>query len=46
MPYYPITAIDGISADVAKSLKAVGIRTSTKLLEAAKNSKANLSLWI
>ena len=44
MPYYPITAIDGVNADVAKSLKALGIRTSKKLLEAAKDSKGRKNL--
>src|SRR4029077_12829888 len=36
---YPITAIDDIDADEADALKAVGIRTAEKLLEAAKSPK-------
>jgi predicted RecB family nuclease len=36
---YPITDIDGIDADEAETLKSIGIRTTTKLLEAAKNPK-------
>src|SRR5262245_63578651 len=36
---YSITAIEGIDADDAKALKSVGIRTTEKLLEAAKSSK-------
>lgn len=36
---YPITDIEGIDADEAKTLKAVGIRTTTRLLEAAKTPK-------
>jgi len=36
---YPITDIDGIEPEVAGRLKSVGIRTTTKLLEAAKNPK-------
>jgi Domain of unknown function (DUF4332) len=39
MPSYPISAIDGIDADDAKALKAAGLRTAAKLLEAAKNAK-------
>ena len=36
---YPISAIEDIEADEAKALKSVGIRTTEKLLEAAKNPK-------
>jgi hypothetical protein len=36
---YPITAIDDIDADGAEALKAIGIRTTEKLLEAAKGPK-------
>ena len=36
---YPITAIDDIDADEAEALKAAGIRTTEKLLEAAKSPK-------
>jgi hypothetical protein len=36
---YPITAIDDIDADDAEALKSVGIRTTEKLLEAAKSPK-------
>jgi predicted RecB family nuclease len=36
---YPIAAIEGIGADAAEALKSVGIRTTEKLLEAAKSPK-------
>lgn len=36
---YSITAIEDIDADDAKTLKSVGIRTTEKLLEAAKSPK-------
>src|SRR3954470_1092003 len=36
---YPITAIEDIDAEEADALKAVGIRTAEKLLEAAKTPK-------
>ena len=36
---YPITAIEEIDADEADALKAAGIRTTEKLLEAAKSPK-------
>ena len=36
---YPIVDIDGIGAVGAAKLKAIGIRTSEKLLEAAKTAK-------
>ena len=36
---YPIAAIEDIDADEAEALKAAGIRTTEKLLEAAKSPK-------
>ena len=36
---YPITAIEDIGAPEAEALKSVGIRTTEKLLEAAKSPK-------
>jgi predicted RecB family nuclease len=36
---YPITAIEAIGADEVEALKSVGIRTTEKLLEAAKSPK-------
>lgn len=36
---YPVSAIEGIDAEVAKTLKSLGIRTTEKLLEAAKTPK-------
>ncbi len=36
---YPITAIEGLDADDAKTLKSVGIRTTAKLLERAQSPK-------
>ena len=36
---YPVTDIDDIDADEAEALKSVGIRTTEKLLEAAKSPK-------
>jgi hypothetical protein len=36
---YPITAIEDIEADEVEALKSVGIRTTEKLLEAAKGPK-------
>jgi predicted RecB family nuclease len=36
---YPLSAIDGIDAGDAETLKAAGVRTTAKLLEAAKNPK-------
>jgi predicted flap endonuclease-1-like 5' DNA nuclease len=41
---YPITDIAGIDEDVAVVLKSAGIRTTTKLLEAAKNPKGRKAL--
>jgi len=40
----PISDIAGIDADLAASLKAAGIRTTAKLLEAAKNPKGRQNL--
>ena len=36
---YPISKLDGISPDIAATFKSVGIRTTNKLLESAKNAK-------
>ena len=36
---YPIADIEDIDADEAKALKSIGIRTTEKLLEAAKSPK-------
>jgi Domain of unknown function (DUF4332) len=36
---YPIAAIEDIGADAAEALKSIGIRTTEKLLEAAKSPK-------
>ena len=41
---YPITDINGIDDNVAESLKAVGIRTTERLLEAAKSPKGRKEL--
>jgi len=41
---YPIMAIEGIGPVMAEKLKAVGIRTTAKLLEAAKNVKGRKEL--
>ena len=41
---YPITDINGIDADVARAFKSVGIRTTTRLLDAAKDPKGRLAL--
>jgi predicted flap endonuclease-1-like 5' DNA nuclease len=41
---YPLTDIEGIEPDVACKLKSVGIRTTTTLLEAAKNAKGRKAL--
>lgn len=41
---YPITDIDGIDADSVAALKGTGIRTTAKLLEAAKSPKGRLAL--
>jgi predicted RecB family nuclease len=36
---YPITDIDGIDAEMAAILRSVGIRTTEKLLDAAKSAR-------
>jgi len=41
---YPITAIEDIDADEAEALKSVGIRTTEKLLEAAKSPSGRRQL--
>ena len=41
---YPITDIEGIEPGSAATLKSVGIRTTAKLLEAAKNPKGRKDL--
>ena len=41
---YPIAALVGIGPGVARMLKSVGIRTTEKLLEAAKNPKGRKTL--
>jgi predicted flap endonuclease-1-like 5' DNA nuclease len=41
---YPLTAIDGIDADVAAALKSAGVRTSVRLLEAAKDPRGRKTL--
>jgi predicted flap endonuclease-1-like 5' DNA nuclease len=44
MASYPITDIEGIEADVAAKLKEAGIRTTGKLLEAARNPTGRKAL--
>ena len=41
---YPITDIAGIGPDVAATLRSVGIRTTAKLLEAARTPRARQQL--
>ena len=41
---YPIADIEDIDVDEAKALKSVGIRTTEKLLEAAKSPKGRKQL--
>jgi hypothetical protein len=41
---YPITHIEGLDADEAKSLKTAGIRTTERLLEQAKGPKERKTL--
>jgi predicted RecB family nuclease len=41
---YPITELNGIDKEIAETLKSVGIRTTEKLLEAAKNPKGRKEL--
>jgi predicted RecB family nuclease len=43
---YPITDISGIDEDVAAVLKSVGIKTTEKLLEAAKSPKGRKELAV
>jgi len=42
---YPITHIEGLDADEIRTLKSLGIRTTERLLEAAKSPKARRQLW-
>jgi predicted RecB family nuclease len=42
---YPIAEIDGLSAAAADKLKTMGIRTTTKLLEAARTVKGRDKLF-
>jgi predicted flap endonuclease-1-like 5' DNA nuclease len=39
MASYPISDLDGLDEDMAAELRALGIRTTAKLLDAAKNPK-------
>jgi len=41
---YPINDIEGIESEAAATLKSVGIRTTERLLEAAKNPKGRRDL--
>jgi|ERR1700730_8076704 predicted RecB family nuclease len=41
---YPITDLDGVEGDVAEQLKSMGIRTTEKLLEHAKDPKGRKDL--
>lgn len=41
---YPITDIEGIDGEIAKTLKSVGIRSTEKLLEAARTVKGRKAL--
>ena len=41
---YPLTDIAGIGSDAASALRVVGIRTTTRLLEAAKDPKGRQCL--
>jgi predicted RecB family nuclease len=41
---YPITDIEGIEGEVADALKSVGIRTTERLLEAARTVKGRKAL--
>ena len=45
MPY-PISQIDGLDAEELKTLKSLGIRTTDRLLEAAKNPKGRTLLAV
>ena len=44
MASYPITDIEGIEVDIAMRLKAEGIRTTGRLLEAARNPAGRKAL--
>jgi hypothetical protein len=41
---YPITHIEGLDVDDCRALKAIGIRTTERLLEEAKNPKGRKAL--
>ncbi|MGP0094425.1 MAG: DUF4332 domain-containing protein [Xanthobacteraceae bacterium] len=41
---YPITDLDGVEGEVAEQLKSMGIRTTEKLLERAKDPKGRKDL--
>jgi hypothetical protein len=41
---YPITHIEGLDVDEIKTLKSIGIRTTERLLEAAKSPKGRRQL--
>jgi predicted RecB family nuclease len=41
---YPITHIEGLDVDEVRALKAIGIRTTERLLEEAKNPKGRKAL--
>lgn len=41
---YPLSAIEGLTADAASKLKSVGIRTTDALLEAARTVKGRKAL--
>ena len=41
---YPIRSLDGVNSDDAAALRAAGIRTTGKLLEAAKDTKGRKAL--
>ncbi len=43
---YPIKSLEGVNADVAEALRGAGIRTTGKLLEAAKDPKGRKALSI
>ena len=42
---YPISEISGIGPDVADRLKSVGIRTTTRLLDARRRARRSASAW-
>lgn len=43
---YPISDIGGIDGEAAKTLKSVGIRTTDRLLEAARTVKGRKALFV